>query len=256
MGLLSGKVALVTGSAKGMGRAICDLFARQGANVVVAARKLSEAEAVAATLPGDPLAVALDIANAGQWAAAIKATEDKYGRLDVLVNNAGVSEGSTTEGVTEEDWRFHFDVNCHGPFHGVRAALPLMRKSGDAGSIVNIGSAFSVRVVPGFSAYGASKAAMTTWSRTLALELASQRPLIRVNVVHPGGTKTGMFDDACERTGMSHEEAEEMYLGIHPIGRLGLPEDVAQAALWLASDLSSNTTGAEIPVDGASAIRP
>ncbi len=255
MGLLSGKVALVTGSAKGMGRSICELFAQQGAHVVVAARKLAEAEAVAATLPGDTLPVALDIAQRDQWEAAIKAVDAKYGRLDVLVNNAGLSEGETTEAVSEENWQRHFDINCNGPFHGIRAALPLMRKSGAEGSIVNIGSAFSVRVVPGFAAYGASKAAMTVMSRILALELAPQRPLIRVNVVHPGGTKTGMFDDACERTGMSHDEAEQMYLGIHPIGRLGLPEDVAQAALWLASDLSRNTTGAEIPVDGASAIR-
>ena len=256
MGVLAGKVALVTGGAKGMGRAISTLFAREGAHVVVAARKLAEAEALATSLPGDPLAVALDIAKVDQWADAIAAVDAKYGRLDVLVNNAGISEGATTEDVTEEDWRFHFDVNCNGPFYGVRAALPLMRKSGDLGSIVNIGSAFSVRVVPGFSAYGASKAAMNVMSRILALELASQRPLIRVNVIHPGGTKTGMFDETCERTGMSHEEAEQMYLGIHPIGRLGEAEDVAQAALWLASELSSNTTGAEIPVDGASAIRP
>jgi 3alpha(or 20beta)-hydroxysteroid dehydrogenase len=256
MGLLQGKVALVTGSAKGMGRAICELFAQQGANVVVAARKLAEAEAVAAALPGDTLPVALDIANREQWEAAIKAVDAKYGRLDVLVNNAGLSEGETTEAVSEENWHRHFAINCDGPFFGIRAALPLMRKSGGEGSIVNIGSAFSVRVVPGFAAYGASKAAMTVMSRILALELAPQRPLIRVNVVHPGGTKTGMFDDACERTGMTHDEAEQMYLGIHPIGRLGLPEDVAQAALWLASDLSRNTTGAEIPVDGASAIRP
>lgn len=255
MNILAGKVALVTAGAKGMGKAIATLFAAEGANVVVAARKLADAEAAIAGLPGNPLAVALDITSASQWADAISAVENRYGRLDILVNNAGISEAASTQEVSEEDWRFHFEVNCHGPFYGVRAALPLMRKSGDAGSIVNIGSAFSVRVVPGFSAYGASKAAMNAMSRILALELAPQRPLIRVNVIHPGGTKTGMFDATCERTGMSHEEAEQMYLGIHPIGRLGEAEDVARAALWLASDLSSNTTGAEIPVDGASIIR-
>ena len=256
MELLAGKVALVTGAAKGMGKAIARLFAQQGASVVVAARKLDAAQAVADSLPGNAMAVALDVTQAGQWQAAIEAIEAKYGRLDVLVNNAGVSSAGSTEGVSEESYRWQIEVNAMGPFFGFRAVLPLMRKSGEPCSIVNIGSAFSVRLVPGFAAYGASKAALNAMAQTFALELAMAGDPIRVNTIHPGGTETEMLEEAYAETGLPREEAVAMFVKIHPNGKMGKPEQVAQAALWLASDLSNHTTGAELPVDGGSTIRP
>lgn len=256
MGLLAGKVALVTGAGKGMGKAIAQLFAAEGASVVVAARKLDAAQAVAGSLPGDAMAVVLDVSQADQWQAAVAAVEAKYGRLDVLVNNAGLSEAGSAETGAEESFRRQIEVNTMGPYYGYRACLPVMRKSGDPCSIVNIGSAFSVRVVPGFAAYGASKAATNAMMETLALELAFAGDPIRINTIHPGGTETEMLEEAYAETGLPREEAVAMFLKIHPIGRMGKPEQVAQAALWLASDLSSHTIGAQIPVDGGSTIRP
>lgn len=256
MGILDGKVCLVTGGAKGMGKAICELFAQEGASVIVAARKLDAARAVSDSLPGTAIALALDVTKAADWQAAIAAIEAEYGRLDVLVNNAGVSEAGSTEGVSEESFRWQIEVNTMGPFYGFRAALPLMRKSGQPGSIVNIGSAFSVRLVPGFAAYGASKAAMNAMAQTLALECATAGDPIRINTIHPGGTETEMLEEAYAETGLPREEAVALFLKIHPMGRMGKALEVARAALWLASDQSSFTTGAEIPVDGASIIRP
>lgn len=256
MGVLDGKVCLVTGGGKGMGRAICELFAREGGSVVVAARRLEAAQLVADSIGGSASAIALDVTKADGWQAAIAAIEQKYGRLDVLVNNAGVSEAGSTETGDEDSFRWQIEVNVFGPYYGARAALPLMRKSGQPGSIVNIGSAFSVRLVPGFAAYGSSKAAMNAMAQTLALELATAGDPIRVNTIHPGGTETEMLEDAYAETGLPREEAVALFLKIHPMGRMGKAQEVAKAALWLASDQSSFTTGAEIPVDGASIIRP
>lgn len=252
---LEGKIALVTGAAKGMGRAIAELFAQQGASVAVAARKIEQAESVSASLPGDALAVALDVTRPDEWAAAIAAVNTRWGALDILVNCAGISGAASTEAVSEADWHKHFAVNLDGPFYGCRAALPLMRKRGTSGSIVNVSSVFGIRITPGFAAYSVSKAALNALTRVLALECAAASPTIRVNAVIPGGTETDMFEEALKNSGLPRDQAYAMFSKIHPMGRIGKPEEVAQAVLWLASDLSSFTTGVELRVDGGSAIQ-
>lgn len=256
MGALAGKVALVTGAAKGIGKAIVTLFINEGARVVVAARRIDDAANAAAVFGVGAMPVALEVTDRSQWNDAIANVSARWGRLDVLVNCAGISEPATTEQVSEEAWRRHMAINLDGAFHGCRAALPLMRRGGKPGSIINISSIYAQRPMPGYAAYCTSKAALTAFSKVLALECAAMDPPIRVNTVHPGGTETEMLERVIAESGMPREKAYSVFVRIHPMRRMGTPAEVAAACLWLASDASSFTTGTEINVDGGAMIRP
>lgn len=255
MSVLAEKVALVTGAGRGMGAVIARTFAAEGARVALAGRTLAAVEQVAGEIGAGAIAVRLDVADRANWAAAINAIAAKWGKLNILVNCAGVSQAASIEDATDENWRQHMATNLDGVFLGCQAALSLLRTSGEPGSIVNIGSAFARRPMGGFAAYSTSKAAVITLTRTIALHCAAKGYNIRANVVHPGGTETEMFEQALADTGLPRQEAYDLFAKIHPMGRMGKPEEVAQAALWLASDASSFTTGAEISVDGGSSIR-
>lgn len=255
MARLSGKVALVTGGARGIGFAIARRFVEEGASVAIAARTLEQASAAAKRIGGDVLPIALDTTADAQWQDAVAAIARHWGRLNVLVNCAGVTIGANLVDTDDANWNQHMDVNLRGPFMGCRAALGLMKSDGTPGSIVNISSAFGIRVTPGFAAYSISKAALNALTRVLALECAAQKLPIRVNAVIPGGIETEMFEEELRRTGMEREKAYALFSRIHPMGRIGKPEEVAAAALWLASDESSFTTGVELAVDGGSIIR-
>jgi 3alpha(or 20beta)-hydroxysteroid dehydrogenase len=255
MDTLKGKVALVTGAAKGIGKAIALTFAREGARVVIAGRNFEAAQRVATEIGDMALPMGLEVTDRVSWDRAINSVDINWGRLDILVNCAGISEPATTETVTDEAWQRHMRTNLDGPFHGCRASLPLMRRSGDPGSIINVSSIFGQRPSPGFSAYCTSKAALTFFTKVFALECAASRLPIRVNSVHPGGTETDMLDRVLASTGRTREGAYESFARIHPMGRLGKPEEVAAACLWLASDASGFTTGTEINVDGGALIR-
>ena len=252
---LSGKVALVTGAAKGIGFAIARRFVEEGAAVALAARREEQAAAAAAQLDGDILPIALDTTSDAQWRDAIAKVDARWGRLNVLVNCAGVTIGANLVDTDDAVWNQHMDVNLRGPFMGCRASIDLMKRENAPGSIVNISSAFGIRVTPGFAAYSISKAALNALTRVLALECAAQKLPIRVNSVIPGGTETEMFEEELRRTGMERDKAHALFAGIHPLGRIGKPEEVAAAALWLASDESTFTTGLELTVDGGSTIR-
>lgn len=256
MDALAGKVALVTGAAKGMGKAIAMLFAREGARVALAARSIEQAQRVADEIGEAALALALDVTDRTAWDRAVAAVDTRWGRLDVLVNCAGISESATTEAVTDEAWQRHMQTNLDGPFHGCRASLPLMRCSGEPGSIINVSSLFAQRPAPGFAAYCTSKAALTCFTKVFALECAAAKLPIRVNSVHPGGIETDMLEQALAASGLPREQAYQHFARIHPMGRMGKPEEVAAACLWLASEASSFTTGTEINVDGGALIRP
>lgn len=256
MNALRGKVALITGAAKGMGKAISILFAREGAQVAIAARRIEQAQRVAAEIGVAALPVELDVADRAAWDRAVAAIDARWGRLDVLVNCAGISEAATTEAVTEEAWHRHMRTNLDGPFHGCRASLPLMRRSGEPGSIINVSSLFGQRPTAGFAAYSTSKAALTFFTKVFALECAAAKLPIRVNSVHPGGTETDMLEKVLADTGLPRQQAYEHFARIHPMGRMGKAEEVAAACLWLASAASSFTTGTEINVDGGALIRP
>ena len=252
---LSGKVALVTGAAKGIGFAIARRFVEEGAAVALAARREEQAAAAAEQLDGDILPIVLDTTSDAQWRDAIAKVDARWGRLNVLVNCAGVTIGANLVDTDDAVWNQHMDVNLRGPFMGCRASIDLMKREEAPGSIVNISSAFGIRVTPGFAAYSISKAALNALTRVLALECAAQKLPIRVNSVIPGGTETEMFEEELRRTGMERDKAYALFAGIHPLGRIGKPEEVAAAALWLAADESAFTTGLELTVDGGSTIR-
>lgn len=252
---LAGKVALVTGAARGIGFAIARQFAEEGALVAVAARKLEQAEEAARQVGGDVLPVAIDTTEDAQWRNAIAKIDAHWGRLNVLVNCAGVTIGSSLVDTDDATWDKHMDVNLRGPFMACRAAIGLMARDGAPGSIVNISSAFSLRVAPGFAAYSISKAALNALTRVLALECAQQKLPIRVNAIIPGGIETEMFEEELRRTGLEREKAYALFAKIHPLGRIGTPEEVAAAAVFLASDEAAFTTGLELTVDGGSTIR-
>ena len=243
MGRLEGKVALITGAAQGQGEAEARLFAREGASVVVADVLAEMGEAVAAEINdsgGHALFVPLDVSCPEQWAAAVKKIDDAFGRLDILVNNAAIWRPEATEDISEADWDTMFAINSKGPFLGTKAALPLLRK-GRGPAIVNIASASASKGAKGATAYCAAKAALANFTRSTAIQYGPEG--IRANVIHPGPINTEML-----RTGMqgNHESAAAAL----PIGRLGLPEDIAYGVLFLASDEAAFVTGSELLIDG------
>jgi NAD(P)-dependent dehydrogenase (short-subunit alcohol dehydrogenase family) len=246
---LSGKVALITGGGTGIGRAIALAFAREGASVAVAARrleKLKEAVNEIESQGGKGLAIECDVTSAAGVDRAVRAAKERFGRLNVLVNNAGILHVSTVEGISEEDWDRLMTVNIKGPFLMSRAVLPEFRKSG-GGAIVNIGSVLGLVAVKDRAAYCASKGGVTMLTKAMAMDHAHEN--IRVNCICPSIVETelvrGVFDET--EKGQALRKAR---IATIPLGRMGSPADVAEMAVFLASEESSWLTGAAIPLDG------
>lgn len=242
---MDGKVALVTGAARGIGAATARLLASEGAPVAVTDVNEIEGRAVTDEITSDggrAKFVRLDVSNADDWARAVAATIDAYGRLDVLVNNAGIYSGETVESVSIDEWDAVMEVNAKGAFLGTRAVLPAMRQSG-GGSIVNISSTTGLvgREVGG--AYGASKAAIRLLTKYTAVQHAQEG--VRANSVHPGAVETQMIAANLSAPGGRATSVSRV-----PMGRLGSVDDVANAVLFLASDEASYVTGAELVIDG------
>ena len=233
-GRVSGKVAIVTGGAMGMGAAHCRLLAREGAKVVVADIAEDAGRAVAAEHPGSMIFVNLDVTSAESWANVVQQAEQAFGPVTVLVNNAGVIGMAPIDEMTEEAYRRVLDVNLVGPFLGIRAVVPSMTKAG-GGSIINIASAAGLAPLPHMASYVASKFGVRGLSKTASIDLGSSN--IRVNAVCPGGILTPMTAGAAEPTKQA-------------IRRNGRPEEVSTMVLFLASDEASYCTGAEYVVDG------
>lgn len=252
--LLQGKTAIVTGAASGMGKAIAKLFADEGANVILADLSKETAVAVAQELPqGKGHAVQTDVADDASVAALVKETLEVYGSIDVLVNCAGVPQAFTPiEELTLEQWDRIMSVNTKSIFLTTRHAVPHMKEKGK-GSIINIASIAGIRARPGLNAYCASKGAAIMLSKALAIELAPFQ--IRVNVINPGPAETPMLGKF-----INGDEAEveagkkDIFISSVPLGMLIQPEDIAQAALYLASDLSKIVTGEVMNVDGGRGI--
>ena len=239
MGSLDGKVAIITGAARGQGEAEARLFVAEGARVMLT-DVLSEGEAVAKAL-GDLAAFSLhDVSKAADWERVVKSTTDRFGRLDILVNNAAIYRMRTLNDTTDEDWDEITRVNQRGPFLGMRTAAPAMRKVG-GGSIINISSGAGLRGVRNMIAYATSKWAVRGMTKCAALELAADR--IRVNSVHPGVIETPMLKH-------NPDALNQAMVRATPISRIGQPEDIARMVLYLASDAASFVTGAEFTVDG------
>jgi len=250
---LSGKVAIVTGGGSGMGRATCLRMAALGASVVVADLDGAKAEAVAKEIGGDggqAIAVTANATSAADNTAMVEAATRTYGGLDVLCLNAGMAHNPTPFDVLD-DALFDkvFAVNVKGPWLGTRAAVPALRARG-GGSIIITGSIMGERCRPGFSAYAPSKAASNHLARTLALELAPDN--IRVNCLAPVATDTPML--AAFIGARDYEEGKAAFIASIPLGRLATAEDVAEAAVFFASDEASFLTGVVLPIDGGRGI--
>lgn len=245
MGRISGKVALITGAAHGMGRSHAMLFAQEGAKVVVSDRDEEAGAAVAAEierLGGHAVFTRLDVSQEGDWKAAVSLALQAYGGIDVLVNNAGIGVYGMMDDLSVEDWDRAFSINARGTFLGCREVIPVMKRGG-RGSIVNIASNLGLVGRPGCSVYCASKGAVRLLTKAMATELAEYN--IRANSVHPGLVATDMTKDL-----MSTPEALEALLGSTLIRRAADPLEVSYAVLFLASEESSYVTGSELVVDG------
>ena len=244
MGRLDGKVALISGGARGQGAEEARLLSREGAKVVfgdILDEEGQKVEAEIAEAGGDALYVHLDVTSESDWQTAVQTAVDKYGKLDVLVNNAGIIIQKSIEETSEEDWDRTLDVNLKGVFLGVKTTIPAMRQAG-GGSIVNISSNVGlVGSTRASSSYIASKGGVRLFTKAAAIQHAKDG--IRCNSIHPGAIETDMY----RQSGVTRDPD---YMGRIPLGRIGETIDIANAVLFLASDESSYMTGSEMVIDG------
>ena len=243
MGRLDGKVAVITGAARGQGGAEAELFAREGARVVLTDVLVDEGQQAADRIRAagvEALFVKLDVSSPDEWNEVVRHTVQTYERLDILVNNAGIAVRGGVESTPVEEWERCLDINAKGVFLGMKYAIPAMLQNG-SGSVINISSTSGIVGYPGGTAYHASKGAVRIMTKAAAAEYAKRG--VRVNSLHPGIIKTAMTDNM----------AEERAAGIidrTPMGRKGTPMEIAYGALFLASDEASFVTGAELVIDG------
>lgn len=253
MGRLDGKVAIVTGGAMGIGRGTAGLFAREGAKVVVADIDEEAGRQAADDIrqtEGEASFVRLDVTDPASWEHVIDQTCRLYHKLNVLVNNAGISLGHDIEETTLEEWNRVMSVNATGVFLGMKYAIPAMNLSGEPCSIINRSSIDGQIGEAGLFAYCASKGAVTIMTKSAALAMGQKGYPIRVNSVHPGYVHTPLTEKEARDFGMSPEEYFAKVGAQHPIGFIGEPIDIAYLDLYLASDESRWVTGAEFTIDG------
>ena len=248
-GRLAGKVTIVTGGASGIGEATAKVFAREGARVLVAdVQEDLGKEVVGAIRAGAGAAefVRTDVKRDADIRRMIEAAERAFGRVDVLVNNAGVENAKADVDTSEEEWDHVLDVNLKGVFLCTKHAIVAMRRAG-GGSIINISSVFGLVGSAGFAAYHASKGGVRLLTKSTALAHATEN--IRCNSIHPGVIETPMLTNLIDRS-EDPAAARAEWLKSEPIGRFGRPEDIAYGALYLASDDATFVTGSELVIDG------
>jgi len=255
LGRMSGKVALVTGGAEGIGATVGRMIVEEGGSVMLCDVQIDKARELAEELGENAEAFELDVRNLDQWHEAVKATQERFGKLTVLCNIAGISEPGNVVDGTLDTWERTMDINLNGPYYGMRATLPAMEASGEPGAIVNIGSMIAIRAAAFVAAYSASKAGLLGLTRSVALDCAERGVPIRANMVHPGAIRTPMYNRYKYSGADEPENIERDFAATHPMNRIGEPEEVARAVVWLASDEASFTTGCDITVDGGGSIR-
>ena len=238
MGKLQGRVALVTGGTEGIGLAIAKLFVEEGAYLFITGRRQRELDEAVKTLGDNVAGIQGDVANMADLDRLYENIGRAKGRIDVLVANAGVGEFAAFGKATEEHFDKLFDINVKGTFFTVQKALPLLV---EGGSVILIGSVASVKGTSSFGVYGATKAALRSFARTWTTDLKERR--VRTNVLSPGPVKTPLSD-------RQSPDAIARIVSTVPMGRMGEPDEIARAALFLASDDSSFVTGIELFADG------
>ena len=246
MGRLDGKVALISGGARGQGAAEANLFAREGAKVVfgdVLDDQGKQVEAEIHEVGGEALYIHLDVTREADWVSAVETAVSRYGKLDILVDNAGITIRKTIEDTTKEDWDRIMAINAKGVFLGTKQAIPAMRQSG-GGSIVNISSTAGLVGGPYSGAsYSATKGAVRLFTKSTAIQYAKEG--IRCNSAHPGLLETPMTEDILADAAHREERTQRI-----PLGKIGTAEDIAYGVLYLASDEASFITGSELVIDG------
>jgi len=266
MNRCDGKVALITGAARGLGAETAKRLASAGARVVLTDLLDDQGQQTADAIidsGGEAIYLHQDVTSEDDWQAAVQAAVEKFGGLDVLVNNAGIYFNRPIADISLEDWRRMMAINVDGVFLGCRAALPAIRERAGkwrgGGSIVNLSSVAGLIGASGGTAYHASKGAVRLLTKSVALEGAEGEAKVRANSIHPAVIDTNMGRDLVGQfsanMGVSDNEATELVTMLHPLGRLGVPEDVANAVVFLASEDSAFVTGAEIVIDGGLTAR-
>ncbi len=241
MGKLEGKVAVITGATSGMGLAAAKRFVEEGAYVFITGRRQENLDQAVQAIGRNVTGVQGDIASLNDLDRLFTTVRELKGHIDVLYAHAGIGEFAAMGAITEEHFDKTFDTNVRGTLFTVQKALPLMR---DNGSIILTGSIASIKGFPAFGVYNATKAAIRSFARTWTVDLKERN--IRVNVISPGTIETGVFDHV-------PKEAKDYFVSLIPRGTIGQPEEVANAALFLASDESSFVGGVELFVDGGTA---
>lgn len=249
MGRLAGKIAIITGAAKGLGEADARMFAREGATVILTDVDRASGEALAADIGRKAEFHYHDVRYDAEWKALVDDVVARHGRVDILVNNAGVVTLGNIETQTEEDYRFIMAVSADGTFFGCKHAVRAMKETG-GGSIVNMASIASIVGEPSVAAYAAAKGAIESLTRSVAVHSAQNKYNIRCNSVHPAGILTPMVVDVMRQTGAISADADPATAPI----QLGAPDDIANTVLFLASDESRYISGAAIRVDSAKSV--
>jgi NAD(P)-dependent dehydrogenase (short-subunit alcohol dehydrogenase family) len=260
-GRVEGRVALITGGASGIGRGCAEKLAAEGATAVVTDLQDEKgAETVAAIEKAGGKAWYLhhDVTDEAAWESVVAQIRERHGRLDTLVNNAGIGIGGSILEMTLEDWRRQTAVNLDGVFLGTKHSIPLMRASGDGGSIINISSVAGLKGSAGLAGYCATKGGVRLFTKAVAMECANAKDGIRVNSVHPGLIETPIWltvGQAVNPLANAPPDLDAMSALAVPLGVKGWPEDIANGVLWLASDESRYVTGQELVIDGGLTVR-
>lgn len=259
MGRVEGKIAVVTGAARGIGRACAERLAAEGARVVLTDLDAEAGEAVVRGLGGSgdrAFFLTHDVTSEEAWAAVLETIAERLGALHILVNNAGVAASSPVEAMELSSFRSILAVNVEGVFLGVKHALPLLRKSG-GGSIINVSSVAGLNGAPNLSAYCASKGAVRLFTKSIALECAALRDGVRVNSVHPGIIETDIWNafGPGDAGGANRIDLDAVTAIATPLGVKGYPKDIADGVLFLASDEARYVTGSELVIDGGMTAR-
>lgn len=249
MGKLDGKVAIITGATKGIGRATAQLFAREGAKVIATGRSEDEGAETQRLIQSDGGAcyyVRHDVTSEADWQAVVDRAMNEFGRVDIVVNNAAQPLAKKLEETSEAEYDQLYGVNVEGTFLGMKFGFAAMDKAGEGGCVINISSYMGQKGSPGNTAYCATKGAITNMTKAAAMEAADREPPIRVNSLHPGIVDTQMLVDVAG----DDPEVRQMIAEIPPLKRLGDPMEIADGILYLASDEAAYITGSELAIDG------